>query len=173
MLKSADPDFCPFSNHLPASFLNIFESISDLKVISGQSWGHREALWDIFSVLLIDILSVTWAPQCPGRVVLINIWYWTWSWKGLTSIGDCTIATPSGPNFYNFSILLPPGNLKPSIFETFLGNRCFKNSLWGWKYTIFIKNGQNRSIPGVLIWPLWPQFWPFFKSVKSQRSKIT
>ena len=45
MLKSPDPDFCPFANHLPASFLNIFESISDLKVICAQSWGHLEALW--------------------------------------------------------------------------------------------------------------------------------
>ena len=43
MLKSPDPDFCPFSNHLPASFLNIFENISDLKVICAQSWGHLEA----------------------------------------------------------------------------------------------------------------------------------
>ena len=43
MLKSPDPDFCPFTNHLPASLLNIFESISDLKVISDQSWGHIEA----------------------------------------------------------------------------------------------------------------------------------
>ena len=43
MLKSPDPHFCPFANHLPASFLNIFESISDLKVICAQSWGHIEA----------------------------------------------------------------------------------------------------------------------------------
>ena len=27
-------------------FLNIFESISDLKVICAQSWGHIEAPWD-------------------------------------------------------------------------------------------------------------------------------
>ena len=36
-----------------------------------------------------------------------------------------------------------------------------------------IKNGQNRSIPGVFNQPLWPQIWHFFKSFKSQRPKIT
>ncbi len=45
MLKSPDPDFCPFAYHLRALFLNIFESISDLKVICTQSWGHIEVLW--------------------------------------------------------------------------------------------------------------------------------
>ena len=44
MLKSPDPDFCPFANYLLGSFLNIFKSISDLKVICAQSWGHIEAL---------------------------------------------------------------------------------------------------------------------------------
>ena len=36
MLKSPDPDFCPFANYLLGSFLNIFESVSDLKVICAQ-----------------------------------------------------------------------------------------------------------------------------------------
>ena len=36
-----------------------------------------------------------------------------------------------------------------------------------------IKNGKKESIPGAVNWALWPQFWPFFKSVKSQRPKIT
>ena len=35
-----------------------------------------------------------------------------------------------------------------------------------------IKNGKKESIPGAVNWALWPQFWPFFKSVKSQRPKI-
>ncbi len=45
MLKSPDPDLCPFDYHLPASFLNISDSISDLKVICAQYWDHIEALW--------------------------------------------------------------------------------------------------------------------------------
>ena len=36
-------------NFVEDTFLNILESISDLKVISAQSWGHIEALWDLRS----------------------------------------------------------------------------------------------------------------------------
>ncbi len=67
MLKSdpdpdPDPDFCPFANHLLGSFLNIFESISDLKVICAQSLGHIEALRGPTTALFLS-------PLCLGHPV--------------------------------------------------------------------------------------------------------
>ena len=44
MLKTEDLSFLFFANHLPASMLNPFESISYQKVIYAQSWGHKEAI---------------------------------------------------------------------------------------------------------------------------------
>ena len=46
---SPDPEILPLDNHLSGSLLNQFQSVSDLKGISAQSWGRIEALWDIRS----------------------------------------------------------------------------------------------------------------------------
>ena len=43
MLKTEDLSFLFFANHMPASMLNPFESISYQKVICAQSLGHKEA----------------------------------------------------------------------------------------------------------------------------------
>ena len=45
MLKTEDLSILFFANHLPASMLNPFESISYQKVICAQSLGHIEVLW--------------------------------------------------------------------------------------------------------------------------------
>ena len=49
MLKSQDFSFLLFAEHLPASMLNPFESVSYLKVIYAQSLGNKEALWALSS----------------------------------------------------------------------------------------------------------------------------
>ena len=49
ILKSADLKFFLFADHLPASLLNQWESVSDLKEICAQSWGHIEAFRHIIS----------------------------------------------------------------------------------------------------------------------------
>ena len=43
------PLILPFDKHLPDLFYNWLESISDLKVICAQSWGHIEALKNFWS----------------------------------------------------------------------------------------------------------------------------
>ena len=50
ILKSADLKFFLFAGHLPASLLNQWESVSDLKEICTQSCGHIKAFRHIISL---------------------------------------------------------------------------------------------------------------------------
>ena len=45
MSSDVRSQFSFFADHLSASMLNLFESISYQKVIFAQSWGHKEAIW--------------------------------------------------------------------------------------------------------------------------------
>ena len=60
ILKSTDLKFFLFADHLPASLLNQWESLSDLKEICAQSWGHIEVFRTIISPKTISKQPCSW-----------------------------------------------------------------------------------------------------------------
>ena len=65
ILKSAELKFFLFADNLPASLLNQYESISDLKEICAQSWGHIEAFKHITSPKTSLLQPCSWVLIYP------------------------------------------------------------------------------------------------------------
>ena len=71
ILKSADLKFFLFADHLPASLLNQWESVSDLKEICAQSWGHIEAFRHIISPKTSLQQPCSWILIYPITLLLL------------------------------------------------------------------------------------------------------
>ena len=72
ILKSADLKFFLFADNLPTSLLNQWESISDLKEICAQSWGHIEAFRHITSPKTSLLQPCSWILIYPITLYLAN-----------------------------------------------------------------------------------------------------
>ena len=62
-LDLPDPEILPFENPLSDSLSNKFQSVSDLKEISAQSWGHIEAFGDTISPKISSQQPCSWSTM--------------------------------------------------------------------------------------------------------------
>ena len=62
-LDLPDPEFLPSENPLSGSLKNQFQSVSDLKEISAQSWGHIEAFGDTISPKTSSQQPCSWSTM--------------------------------------------------------------------------------------------------------------
>ena len=86
-LKSADLELFLESDNLPASFLNLFMSVSYQKVICAQSWDHKETFKDPY----VQNQAYTELPHQSNFSQKVRIWPFLENW---------------GPNWDDFACFL-------------------------------------------------------------------
>ena len=72
-LKSPDLNFFLFADHVPATLFNQYESISDLKENSAQSWGHIEAFGDTISPKTSSQQPCSWSTMTWNTLYVTSI----------------------------------------------------------------------------------------------------
>ena len=73
-LKSPDLNFFLFADHLPTTLINQYESISDLKENSAQSWGHIEAFGDPISPKTSSQQPYSWSTMTWNTLYKRLLW---------------------------------------------------------------------------------------------------
>ena len=88
ILKSLDLKFFYFSDNLPASLLNQWESISDLKEICAQAWDHIEAFRHIISPKTCLLQPCFWILIYPITLYLFSLKFCAQRWYLYKSQGS-------------------------------------------------------------------------------------